>query len=435
MIKIFDLLTKLSSHLRKIKKKDDFNIVYNASWTVVWTILDNLGQLNKVKLLKILLRQSILILTEMSLDNLGCLDILDVNKAKKGLGQPKRTTLSDCIISILAHRLDSLQGLLNNEEANTAQGTARVSVIPDRYIFGKVILQIFSTEISPYEISLSLFTIQTEKALHSYGLLKEEVKEEAYYCVNILDKELLQIIVHQETPGIKINIYKDTDNQPFTRKHYYVIALFDNLLEDEIAIKKGFRKRNTSYVIAKNTPPKPYFEIMQGTGGKVDVYTNNYGTKILETEEDAALRETLEELEIILDRTKLQKIWSETVPSQLEWTTRRCEIQEAIYNKNQDFIFQEIGNYFNYCEIESLDEQEESDISPMTEMEFNSFKKKTEKLMTKDIVAIEKYKRSVTCEINRLRGRLTKINKYLNNYYGRKYKYSIFKTGIKYRRS
>ncbi|RIB30582.1 hypothetical protein C2G38_2053488 [Gigaspora rosea] len=62
--------------------------------------------------------------------------------------------------------------------------------------------------------------------------------------------------------------------------------------------------------------------------------------------------------------------------------------------KNQEFIFQEIEKYFNYCEIESLDEQEENDISPMTEISFNNFKKKTEKLTTKD---------------------------YLNNYYGRKY--------------
>ncbi|CAG8752074.1 23345_t:CDS:1, partial [Gigaspora rosea] len=35
--------------------------------------------------------------------------------------------------------------------------------------------------------------------------------------------------------------------------------------------------------------------------------------------------------------------------------------------------------------------------------------------------AIEKYKKGVTCEITRLRRRLTKINKYPNNYYGKKY--------------
>ncbi|RIB02265.1 hypothetical protein C2G38_2228306 [Gigaspora rosea] len=109
-----------------------------------------------------------------------------------------------------------------------------------------------------------------------------------------------------------------------------------------------------------------------------------------------------------------------------DWTWHT--FQEVIFmnlipmlQKNQDFIFQEIGKYFNYCEIESLDEQEESIISPMTETEFNNFKKKTEKLATKDIIAIEKYKKGVTLEINRLHGRLTRINKYLNNYYGRKY--------------
>ncbi|RIB20434.1 hypothetical protein C2G38_2179293 [Gigaspora rosea] len=114
---------------------------------------------------------------------------------------------------------------------------------------------------------------------------------------------------------------------------------------------------------------------------------------------------------IYLDEPKLQKNWSETVPSHLEWTSRRCNIQDAIYSitlslfiypwdwiqepiamepdkssdwtwhtfqevvfmnlipmlqKNQDFIFQEIGKYFNYCEIESLDEQEESAILAMT---------------------------------------------------------------------
>ncbi|RIB20856.1 hypothetical protein C2G38_2079737, partial [Gigaspora rosea] len=60
--------------------------------------------------------------------------------------------------------------------------------------------------------------------------------------------------------------------------------------------------------------------MIQGTGGKVDVYTDNNGYEILETEEDAAMRETLEESGIILEEEKLQKIWSETVPSQLEWT-------------------------------------------------------------------------------------------------------------------
>ncbi|RIB24252.1 hypothetical protein C2G38_2032040 [Gigaspora rosea] len=213
-------------------------------------------------------------------------------------------------------------------------------------------------------------------------------------------------------------------------------------------------------------PDKPYFNMMQGTGGKVDVYTDNNGHEILETEEDTAMRETLEESGIILEEEKLQKIWSETVPLQLEWTARRCNVQDATYNvtlsifiypwdwiqepiatesdkssdwtwhtfqevifmylipmlqKNQDFIFQEIGKYFNYCEIESLDKQEENDISPLTEKEFNTFKKKTEKVTTKEIIAIEKYKKGVTLEINRLRGRLTRINKYLNNYYGRKY--------------
>ena len=40
-------------------------VVTGQLWTVVWTIMNNLEQLNKVKLPKILLRQSILILTKM----------------------------------------------------------------------------------------------------------------------------------------------------------------------------------------------------------------------------------------------------------------------------------------------------------------------------------------------------------------------------------
>ncbi|RIB12036.1 hypothetical protein C2G38_2201805 [Gigaspora rosea] len=118
-----------------------------------------------------------------------------------------------------------------------SQITAQISVIPDRYIFGKVILRVFSTDIPPHKITTSLFTTQAEKALHPYGLLKEEIKEEAYYCVTISDKDPLQIIAHQGTPSIKINIYKDTNNQPFIGNYYYVIILFDNLLEDEIFIK------------------------------------------------------------------------------------------------------------------------------------------------------------------------------------------------------
>ncbi|RIB18395.1 hypothetical protein C2G38_2184695 [Gigaspora rosea] len=118
-----------------------------------------------------------------------------------------------------------------------SQITARISVIPDKYIFGKIILRVFSTDIPPHEITSSLFTTQAEKALHPYGLLKEKIKEEAYYCVTISDKDPLQIIAYQGKPGIKINIYKDTNNQPFIRKYYYVIALFDNLLEDKISIK------------------------------------------------------------------------------------------------------------------------------------------------------------------------------------------------------
>ncbi|RIB30583.1 hypothetical protein C2G38_2152383 [Gigaspora rosea] len=57
-----------------------------------------------------------------------------------------------------------------------------------------------------------------------------------------------------------------------------------------------------------------------------------YEHETLETEEDAAMRETLEESGIILEEGKLQKIWSETVPSQIEWTARRCDIQQAVYN-------------------------------------------------------------------------------------------------------
>ncbi|RIB28142.1 hypothetical protein C2G38_2028774 [Gigaspora rosea] len=116
-----------------------------------------------------------------------------------------------------------------------------------------------------------------------------------------------------------------------------------------------------------------------------------------------------------------------TEPDKLsDWTWHT--FQEVIFmnlipmlQKNQDFIFQEIGKYFNYCEIESLDDQEENVILSLTENEFNIFKKKTEKVTTKEIIAIEKYKKGVTLEINRLRGRLTRVNKYLNNYYGKKY--------------
>ncbi|RIB29198.1 hypothetical protein C2G38_2027877 [Gigaspora rosea] len=55
-------------------------------------------------------------------------------------------------------------------------------------------------------------------------------------------------------------------------------------------------------------PDKPYFNMMQGTGGKVDIYIDNYGNKTLETEEDAAMRKTLEESGMILEEEKLQKI-------------------------------------------------------------------------------------------------------------------------------
>ncbi|RIB26943.1 hypothetical protein C2G38_2161893 [Gigaspora rosea] len=177
-------------------------------------------------------------------------------------------------------------------------------------------------------------------------------------------------------------------------------------------------------------PNKPYFNMMQGTGEKVNVYTNNNGHEILETEEDTAMRETLEESGRILEEENYRrsgvKQYHHNLNGPLEdtWHT----FQEVIFmnlipmlQKNQDFIFQEIGKYFNYCEIESLDEQEENDISPLTEKEFNTCKKKTEKVTTKEIIAIEKYKKGVTLEINRLWGRLTRINKYLNNYYGRKY--------------
>ncbi|RIB18396.1 hypothetical protein C2G38_2036937 [Gigaspora rosea] len=209
--------------------------------------------------------------------------------------------------------------------------------------------------------------------------------------------------------------------------------LKDRRLVQVVIFRRDSEKGAQIMLSQRIHPEKPYLGIMQGTGEKIDIYTDNYGQETLETEEDAAMREILEESGIILEEEKLQKIWSETVPSQLEWTARRCETQDATYNevifmnlipmlqKNQDFIFQEIGKYFNYCEIESLDEQEENDISQLTEKEFNSFKKKTEKVTTKEIIAIEKYKKGITLKINRLRGRLTRVNKYLNNYYGRKY--------------
>ncbi|RIB07154.1 hypothetical protein C2G38_2215301 [Gigaspora rosea] len=163
-------------------------------------------------------------------------------------------------------------------------------------------------------------------------------------------------------------------------------------------------------------PDKPYLGLMQGTGGKVDIYTNDYEYETLETEEDAAMCETLEESGIILEERKITEDLDVTLsifiypwdwiqePIAMEpdkssdWTWHT--FQEVIFmnlipmlQRNQDFIFQEIGKYFNYCEIESLDEQEENDISPLTEQEFNSFKKKIEKVTTKEIIAIEKYKK------------------------------------------
>ncbi|RIB24211.1 hypothetical protein C2G38_2169213 [Gigaspora rosea] len=61
--------------------------------------------------------------------------------------------------------------------------------------------------------------------------------------------------------------------------------------------------------------------MMQGTKEKVEVYANKYRIETIEKEVDTAIREIYEELEIYLNETKLQKIWSETVLSQLEWTT------------------------------------------------------------------------------------------------------------------
>ncbi|RIB26973.1 hypothetical protein C2G38_2161856 [Gigaspora rosea] len=81
------------------------------------------------------------------------------------------------------------------------------------------------------------------------------------------------------------------------------------------------RKRNTHNAITKNTPQKPYLGMIQGTERKVEVYKDDYGIETLETEENAAIREMHEESGIYLDETKLQNILSETVPSQLEWTT------------------------------------------------------------------------------------------------------------------
>ena len=213
-------------------------------------------------------------------------------------------------------------------------------------------------------------------------------------------------------------------------------------------------------------PGKPYLGMYQGTGGKVDVYLDELGNEFLEIEEDAAMRETLEESALYLEETQLQKIWTESVPSQLEWTARRCEKHEATYNvtlsiftypwdkiqepvrtepekatewkwytyqevilmnlipmlqRNLGFIFHEIEKYFNYCEIESLGENEEAEIQPMTENGFNNFRRKFEQVTDKEIIALELYKKNVTMEVNRLRSRLTRINKYLNNFYGRKY--------------
>ncbi|RIB11291.1 hypothetical protein C2G38_2203794 [Gigaspora rosea] len=190
-------------------------------------------------------------------------------------------------------------------------------------------------------------------------------------------------------------------------------------ISTSLYIQKRFRKRDTNNVITKNTSRETLFRNDARNWRKRDVYTDNCGNETLETEEDAAMRETLKESGIILDEEKLQKIWKPLAmkpDKSSDWTWHT--FQEVIFmnllpmlQKNQDFIFQEIGKYFNYCKIESLGEQEESTISPMTETEFSCFKKKTEKLTTKEIITIEKYKKGVTFEINRLRGRLTKINK------------------------
>ncbi|RIB01645.1 hypothetical protein C2G38_2230191 [Gigaspora rosea] len=145
------------------------------------------------------------------------------------------------ITQIIVHGANSLQGILTNEGANFVQGRDIINSEDEELHFNEHLrnsnITVFSTDIPPHEITTSLFTTQAEKALHPYSLLKEEIKEEAYYCVTISDKDPLQIIAHQGTPGININIYKDTNNQPFIGKYYYVIVLFDNLLEDEIFIK------------------------------------------------------------------------------------------------------------------------------------------------------------------------------------------------------
>ncbi|RIB27847.1 hypothetical protein C2G38_2159471 [Gigaspora rosea] len=93
----------------------------------------------------------------------------------------------------------------------------------------------------------------------------------------------------------------------------------------------------------------------------------------------------------------------------------------TIIQKNQGFIFQEI------------DEKEESDILLMTEAEFNTFKKKFEKLITKDIIALEKYKQSISLEINIDLPTLISILIIIME--ENAYKYSITKIDTKYRRS
>ncbi|RIB27730.1 hypothetical protein C2G38_2159791 [Gigaspora rosea] len=192
---------------------------------------------------------------------------------------------------------------------------------------------------------------QAEKALHPYILLKEEIKEKAYYCVLISDKEPLQIIAYQGTPCIKINVYKNTNNQPFIRKYYYTIALFDNLLEDKIAIKIDIWHKyiyikgkvqpvcyNRCKLYLNNPKAKEYRRLYHQRKStkkkiqklekfiqenpdhskktykndarnqeKVNVYTDSYGIETLETEEDAALRETLEELGISLNEANYRR--------------------------------------------------------------------------------------------------------------------------------
>ncbi|RIB18595.1 hypothetical protein C2G38_2184233 [Gigaspora rosea] len=117
-----------------------------------------------------------------------------------------------------------------------------------------------------------------------------------------------------------------TETYEMTYYSNYAYCRRNNQLKDRrlvqvVIFRRDIEKGIQIMLSQRIHPEKPYLGMMQGTREKVDIYTDNYGNETLETEEDTAMQKTLEESGIILDETKLQKIWNETVPSQLEWTS------------------------------------------------------------------------------------------------------------------